>query len=247
MKPLGNLSKLMACGVAFVATCVIPTAQAVTGKAVVRSIRGTASYAEQGGEYKDLRVGKVLGPGSYVKTSPSSQVDLFLSDNGPTVRLLADTTLGLDQLEIDKTGTDLIIFTQLNLTAGTIQGSVKQMHPASRYEVKTPFGVAGIRGTEYEISVDGTVRVWEGSLLVAYTNPITKVVTTHTVNTGETFTPPTTPEAPNAVPQVSPTPATIPPPQLPEHVEPAPPPTTTTTPVVLVPEPFVSPIIGEID
>jgi len=247
MKPLGNLSKLMAYGVALVAINLIPAAEAITGKAVVRSIRGTAAYAEQGGEYQDLRVGKVLGPGTYVKTSPSSQVDLFLGDNGPTVRLLADTTLGLDQLEVDRTGTDIIILTQLNLTQGTIQGSVKQMHPASRYEVKTPFGVAGIRGTEYEISVDGTVRVWEGSLLVAYTNPVTRVVTTHTVNTGETFTPPVDPQAPNAVPQVGPTPPSYVPPVLDTRPPPATGPTTTPSPVVLVPDPFISPIIGQVN
>jgi hypothetical protein len=245
MKPLGNLSKLMAYGVAVLATLFVSSAQAAPGKAVVRAIRGTASYSEQGGEYQALRVGKVLGPGAYVKTSPSSQVDLFLDENGPVVRLLSDTTLGLDQLEVDRTGVDVIILTQLNLTAGTIQGSVKPLHDASRYEVKTPFGVAGIRGTEYQISADGVVHVFEGQVIIAYSNPAQPdlPVTTHMVSTGQTFTPPPDPTIQGAAPIVSPTDPTIPVPDLGRVAErPAEAPI-----VVIVPEPFVSPVIGPID
>src|SRR5205814_6396444 len=207
-------------------------------KAVVRAVRGTASYSEQGGDWKPLNVGKVLQPGASVKTGVASQVDLFLAENGPIVRLLEDTTLGLDKLDMDRTGADTVIETQLDLRQGTIQGVVNKLAAASKYEVKTPNTVAGIRGTEYQISADGVVHVKTGSVMVAYTNPVTKRISTHQVNEGQTFVPPADPSRPDATPTVRATRAG----------ETHPPITVTgpTTLVVVAPttEPFVSPIAG---
>jgi hypothetical protein len=245
MKPVGSFSKWMICGVAAAAVLAV-VVEAAVGKAVVRTVRGTAQYSDKGGELKSLRVGKVLGPGSTVKAGVSSTVDLFLGDNGPSVRVTSDTTLDLDKLEIDRTGVDVVIETMLNLKTGTIQGNVKKLADASKYEVKTPYTVCAIRGTEYQISADGVHHVITGSVLVAYTNPSTGVVTTHPVNQGQTFVPPVDPRVPTQVPQVLPTtqlPPTVPPP-LPPIGEPAPGP--TEPPITVVPEPveFVSPGTG---
>jgi hypothetical protein len=192
----------MACTVAAAAMFTASSVHAAVGKAVVRTIRGTASYSESGGEFKALKVGKVLGPTSTVRTSASSMVDLYLGDNGPTVRLTEDTTLGLDKLDLDNTGSETVIETQLDLKTGTILGYVKKMAAASKYEVKTPIGVAGIRGTEYQISANGTVSVLSGSVMVAVTAADGRV-NTYTVNAGQTFTPATTP---GGQPTVGPTP-----------------------------------------
>ncbi len=60
-------------------------------------------------------------------------------------------------------------------------GNVKKMSAASRYEVKVPNGVAGIRGTAYWLSSDGVVAVRDGTVVDAYVdsngNPLTQVVT----------------------------------------------------------------------
>jgi hypothetical protein len=42
------------------------------------------------------------------------------------------------------------------------------MSAASRYEIKLPNGVAGIRGTIYDISADGTIRVASGSVVISF-------------------------------------------------------------------------------
>ncbi|MBI4659211.1 MAG: FecR domain-containing protein [Verrucomicrobia bacterium] len=160
-------------------------------------------------------MGKVLGPTSSVQTGVNSQLDLYLGDNGPTVRLLAETTLGVDKLNFDRTGVDLVIETFLDLKTGTVQGYVKPMAVASRYEVKTPFTVCAIKGTEYQISADGVLHVMKGSVIVAYGVP----ANTYTVNAGQTFVPPAPTAAPGTPPVVrSTTPADNVPTALPPEI-----------------------------
>jgi hypothetical protein len=235
MKPVGCFSKLVACGVALAAVLVICSAQAATGRAVARAVRGTASYADQGGDWRPLKTGQALGPGATLKTGVDGQVDLFLGDNGPTVHMFDSTTLGLDRLQIERTGTDAVVETQLNLTAGTIRGEVRKLSAASKYEVKTPNAVVGVRGTKYQISANGVVHVIEGSMVVVYINPSTQQMSTHTVGAGQSFVPPVNPAAPGATPSLRPTrPGDV------IEVEQAVP--TPTLVVVPEPEPFVSPI-----
>src|SRR5690606_22284182 len=119
---------------------------------------------------------------------PGSIVDLFLGENGPVVRVTEDTTVGIDRLTVDDLGAEKIIETQLDLRSGRILGNVKKLAATSKYEVKTPQGVAGIRGTRYDISADGTVTVVEGQVVVVYIvegQPVSV-----TVNAGQTARPP---------------------------------------------------------
>ncbi|MHC1768962.1 MAG: FecR domain-containing protein [Verrucomicrobiia bacterium] len=205
MKPVGCFSKLVACGTALAAVVLVCSAQAATGRAVVRTVKGTASYAEQGGNWMPLKTGQALAPGATVRTGVDGQVDLFLGDNGPDVHLFDSTTLGLDRLQIERTGADTVVETQLNLTSGTIRGEVKRLAAASKYEVKTPNAVFGIRGTKYQISANGIVHVIEGTMMVVYINPATQQMSTHTVSAGQTFVPPMDPGAPGSTPTVRPT------------------------------------------
>ena len=235
MKPVGCFSKVVACGVALAAVLFVCSAQAATGKAVVRSVKGTASYAEQGGEWRPLKTGQALNSGATVKTGVDGAVDLYMGDNGPDVHLFDSTTLGLDRLNIEQTGTEPVVETQLNLTAGTIRGYVKKLAAASKYEVKTPSAVVGVRGTKYQISANGVVHVIEGSMVVVYINPVTQQMSTHTVGAGQTFAPPVNPGAPGATPIIRPT---QPNELMPIEVTPPAP----SIVIVPQPEPFVSPV-----
>src|SRR5437899_7982601 len=79
-----------------------------------------------------------------------------------------------------ETGADTVSETQLDLQRGKIFGNVKKMSAASRYEVKLPNGVAGIRGTIYTLTASGVVQVLVGSVVIAYIgadgNPVTQPV-----------------------------------------------------------------------
>jgi hypothetical protein len=239
MKPAGCFSKLVACGVAVGALLTVCSAQAATGRAVVRTVKGTASYAEQGGEWKPLQSGQALAPGATVRTGVDGSVDLFLGENGPDVHLFDGTTLGLDRLNLERTGTETVVETQLNLSAGTIRGEVRKLAAASKYEVKTPNAVVGVRGTKYQISANGVVHLIEGSMVVDYINPSTQQMSTHTLGAGQTFVPPLNPALPGATPTVRPTREGE---VLEYRVGPTPQPTLVVVPS---PEPFVSPLHPE--
>jgi hypothetical protein len=102
------------------------------------------------------------------------------------VRLWEDTIVGIDKLTSMDTGADVVTETQLDLRRGKLFGQVKKMSAASKYEVKIPNGVAGIRGTIYEITAEGVVRVLVGSVVIAYVGADGTVVT-QVVQGGQQF------------------------------------------------------------
>lgn len=194
MKSLRTFAgKLVTFGAVVLALSMVASLEAQTtkeGKAVVRAIRGSAKYSTGSGVWMPLAVGVELRAGTLIETSPGSSVDLNLDVNGPMVRVTEATVLGLDKMTFTDTGADTVIDTQLNLKAGRILGTVRKMAAASRYEVKTPNGVAGIRGTHYDISATGVITVEEGQVIFAYVNPADGSVKAFIINAGETFVPP---------------------------------------------------------
>jgi len=70
------------------------------------------------------------------------------------VRIWQNSALGIDKLTSTDTGADVVSETQLDLRTGRVMGTVKKMNAASKYEIKLPNGVAGIRGTFYDITAD---------------------------------------------------------------------------------------------
>ena len=234
MKECARFSKLIAC-VAVVGIVSLTSAQAAaqSGKAIVRSVSGEAQYTD-GGSWMPLTTGMELMPGAAVRTANDSRVTLFLDQNGPLVLLTENTTLGIDKLTFEPTGVDTIIETQLDLKSGRIVGIAKKLSATSKYEVKTPSGVAGIRGTEYSISATGEVYVLSGSVVVVSVRPDGSVIT-QVVGTGEMFSP--------ASGQVQPTPPATQS-ELLQEVQSM---TTGDAPVITVdgePVIFVSPTVG---
>lgn len=82
------------------------------------------------------------------------------------VRVWENTVLGIDKLTSQDTGANMVTDTQLDLKAGHILGAVKKMSHESRYEIKLPNGVAGIRGTIYEVWADSRASVYSGGPMV---------------------------------------------------------------------------------
>jgi hypothetical protein len=201
MKPAKLIAKLTAFGIAATALLLTSAAEAAEGKAVVRTLRGTAEFSDQDAAWKNLAVGKVLAPTSKIKTALGSQVDLFLGENGPMLRLMENTTLTLEKMNANPVGPGVfIIETSLDLKAGMISGNTKMMLGPSKYEVKTPFTSCLIRDAEYKISADGTHQVTRGSATITYKDS-QGVATTKTISAGETFVlPKASPEAKPAQP-----------------------------------------------
>jgi len=197
---------LIAGGVALamVTNLAAQTVKERTGQ-VVR-IKGDARYSTGNGQWQKLTVGTKLKSGALVQSAANSYVDIILGgvDYVPSrvavggalsyrpeaeqdvIRMWEDSVLGFDKLTTMNTGADEITDTQLDLRAGRILGMVKKMPAASRYEIKLPNGVAGIRGTIYRISAAGVVQVLSGAVVISWTgsdgSPMTQVV-----NAGEQF------------------------------------------------------------
>lgn len=142
--------------------------QTVPGKAEVRGITGTASYSVAGGPSTPLKVGTVLGTGAVIKTGPESTVDLFLGKSAGVVRVAEKSTLGLDRLTITDTGADTAVDIQINLPDGQMYFNVNKLSQASRYEIKVPNGVAGIRGTKGSGRSDSSWVLLDGTLIFVH-------------------------------------------------------------------------------
>ncbi len=193
MKYTGRLMNHLAIfGVAIATACSLSTATAqVTkqGTARVQAVEGSAKYSTGGGAWLPLKAGTSLQAGATITTAANSHVDVYLGINGPSIRITAESTVGLDKLTYTDTGADAVIETQLNLKKGVLMGSVRKLSAASRYEIKTPAGVAGIRGTDYIIDDKMQLFILKGLGHVAYILPDGNILS-ESVSTGEAFVPP---------------------------------------------------------
>jgi FecR protein len=79
------------------------------------------------------------------------------------VRIMPDSTLGLDKLTVIDTGSDEISDTELDLKQGKIFASVKKISGASQYFIKLPNGIAGVRGTQFGLGADGSCDVFHST------------------------------------------------------------------------------------
>ena len=199
------LNGLIACGavLAMVSTLAAQPADQVPVKVV--NIKGGPRYKLGNNDWQPLRLGDIVQPGTVIQTAAKSRVDLALgaqalpstspeaagaaaaSSSAPSsyqptseqniVRLWENTLMGVDKMTETHTGADVVTEAQLDLKAGHITGSVKKMSAASKFEVKIPNGVAGIRGTVFDISAEGLIKVLSGSVVLAYVGPSGSVST----------------------------------------------------------------------
>jgi hypothetical protein len=211
MKQLRFLIGLVACSLALATGSTLLAQTAQDGIAKVVNIKGSARYmSSPGGTWQPLKIGVILKSGAVIQTAAGSYADLVLNNSEAkitaspmatsvsyggysqatatqdAVRLFENTVLGIDQLAVTQTGADRVTETQLDLKAGRILGTVKKLSAASKYEVKIPNGVAGIRGTIYTLSADGVLSVLSGSVVFAYIAPDGTVLT-QVVTAGQEF------------------------------------------------------------
>jgi hypothetical protein len=104
-----------------------------------------------------------------------------------TLRLWENTHFALKKLEITTSGIERVTDTQLELTSGRISGKARKLSAGSVYEIKIPGGLAGIKGTTYDIAAVGILRVLEGIVVIAYIDAGTGNVVTQAVSAGQAF------------------------------------------------------------
>ena len=179
-------------GVLAAAVIALPVWAAQTAqKARVTSFTGTATAsATAGSSFLPVTRGQEFSQGATLRTGAASSLDVDLGPVGSTVRLQESTTVTVASLLAESTAAGVESTTQLDLSQGTIAGSVRKLGAVSKYEVKTPRATFGIRGTRYVISADGRATISEGSAIAVAQRPDGSTVT-RVINAGETFDPAT--------------------------------------------------------
>lgn len=107
------------------------------------------------------------------------------------IRVTSNTVIAIEKLTITDTGADTVSDTELNLKQGKIYASVKKLTGASQYLIKLPNGIAGVRGTLFSISADGTINCYEsfgGGVMSSMIGKDGNAITT-TVLPGQGFSP----------------------------------------------------------
>jgi FecR protein len=105
-----------------------------------------------------------LAPDSPVR----GMVDFKPSAEQNVVRLSGSTTLRIDTLTVSDTGVDTVSDTELDLKQGRIFASVKKLSAQSTYFVKSPTGIAAVRGTLFGYGSDNWCGVVKNSVLLSY-------------------------------------------------------------------------------
>ncbi|MBV59515.1 MAG: hypothetical protein CMO58_07980, partial [Verrucomicrobiales bacterium] len=163
MKNVAFTAGLLVAGLMF-------TAQASTreGHALVQTVSGEAKMTVDGKKWVPLQVGALLETGTTVKTGAEGRTDLFLGLNGSMLRLVGGTELTFSRLNIEESPIEPIAQTEMILKSGRAIGNVRKLTMGSSYVIKTPKGVAKVKGTVYDINAEGELVVVTGK--VKYTD-----------------------------------------------------------------------------
>jgi hypothetical protein len=214
MKNMSRFTKYLAFALVAVVMAASTFAQQMSQSvAKVVRIKGSARYADASNVWKPLKVGAVLKSGIIIQTAADSHVDVVLGEKdaaanrvawGQTssfagagggsdshsqrdfIRIQQNSVLAFEKLLLADTGTDKIREISLDLRSGKAFGMVKKLNGGSKYEVKIPNAVAGIRGTIYTINANGQMDVLVGSVVVAYKDAGGNIVT-QVVSGGQRF------------------------------------------------------------
>jgi len=137
------------------------------GKATVRAVHGTVQYTINDGPPMKVRVNMTLDPGATIITGPESYTDLSVNGISSVVRINADSKLVLKEMQYYGSLFSGDQQTMIDLKSGEILGNVKKISADSRYEINTPHGVAGIRGTDFQVTIK---LAPDGRFLVTFTS-----------------------------------------------------------------------------
>jgi hypothetical protein len=159
-------------------------------KATVRSIHGTVQYLDNG-SWLPVKPNMKFDAGITIRTGPDGTADISVNGTASAVRLTNNTVLQITTMTYVGSAREGDTTTMLNLETGTIVGNVKKISASSRYEIITPHGVAGIRGTDFRVDVR-PIPVEElksdGIKFDVTFSSITGIITVSAVIDGETVT-----------------------------------------------------------
>ena len=130
-------------------------AEDIKRTATIVEMQGKAQVKSQSGEWIGAEIGMVLSEGAVIKTEEGSTALVYLEggDEAASVEVKEKSELKLAQLfTTAKEGSNK---TLLDLALGEILITSKKLRSEkSKFEVKTPTSIVGVRGTTFSVSVE---------------------------------------------------------------------------------------------
>lgn len=179
--------KAMALAVAALVAIPVLAQNASTRVARVSALAGDVRYSTGGGAYVPVAIGTKLQEGDEIKTAAGSHVDIDMGDNVGMVQVAPNSVFKITTIRTTTTQAEKLTETELNLKSGAMYFKVNRLAKGSRYEISTPKGIAGIRGTSGYLTADGQLTIGEGMAGIAFPN--NGGVDTFIVHDGETVGP----------------------------------------------------------
>lgn len=135
-------------------------AQTAPGVIKAGKVEGEVFRLTADGQSLAVKAGDTLIETDTVTTGTKALVVLVFM-NGSSVKLGPESKLKIEEFKMDPLGEDIAVAglaaepsvskTVLNLAQGEMVGEVKKLNRSSSYNIRTPVGAAGIRGTTFRI------------------------------------------------------------------------------------------------
>ncbi|WP_028448451.1 FecR domain-containing protein [Chitinibacter tainanensis] len=120
--------------------------------ATVQLVRGEVSISAGPNRGKPLAAGQTLREGDVIRAGANGWVGLLLSD-GSQLYVSPNSQFGLQKMRAMPQAN--LRQTDLQLKAGRADFAVQPQTSGSRFEVKTPLAVTGVRGTRFGVATSG--------------------------------------------------------------------------------------------
>lgn len=118
---------------------------------VFRTVGGPSGGASGDAPGQPVNIGDQLDEGEVLSVGPDSYASLRLHD-GSQVHVQAGTLMALERLrKVNQSGRSS---TSLGVRRGRVDTQVTPQKGGSRFDVRTPLAVAGVRGTRFGVTVD---------------------------------------------------------------------------------------------
>ena len=144
----------------------VPRIVAGAGVARVLAVRGEAQRSS-GANWVQLKSGDLLPEKTLIRTASQSYLDIRIDHPSSNFRVAENSRLTVAELRWEQSGEGSATITELDLQAGRITGFVPWLTIGSRFEIKLPMGVVGVRSGAFDVAADGGVNIREGSAIVA--------------------------------------------------------------------------------
>lgn len=152
--------RLIACAAFALGLVLSAVAQTTPGVIKAGKIEGEVFRITADGRSIQVKAGDTLIETDTVTTGSKALVVLVFM-NGSSVKLGPESKLRIEEFKMDPLGEDIAVAelkaepsvskTVLNLAQGEMVGDVKKLNRSSSYNIRTPVGAAGIRGTTFRI------------------------------------------------------------------------------------------------